>query len=324
MHPETPRFQVLVTHTTIHPSAVALLEENQCDVHFSPPYTPSDELAEKVKALNIDAIMVRQGQINADVIAASSKLKVLAKHGVGVDNVDLVTAQQLGIPVLRSIGSNALAVAEHTIALTLSLIKRIVPLDHSIKTGQWLKPGFIGVDYNQKTIGLIGLGSIGTFVAQQAHALGMKVMAYDPFATASSHPDIYFANELSTLLKEADIVSLHCPLTPQTKHLIGAEQLALMKKTAYLINTARGGLIDEAALCHALENQELAGAALDSFELEPPCADNPLWSAPNLIATPHIAGVTSDSAIQMATIAAQHIISVLHGNDPDPKSICLP
>lgn len=324
MHPESPRFQVLVTHTTIHPSAVALLQENQCDVHFSPPYTPSDELATKVKALNIDAIMVRQGQINAEVIAASDQLKVLAKHGVGVDNVDLIAAQQLGIPVLRSIGSNALAVAEHTIALTLSLIKNIVPLDQSIKAGKWLKPGFIGVDYNKKTIGLIGLGSIGHLVAQQAHALGMKVIAYDPFTLANAHPTIHFEADVNTLLKNADIVSLHCPLTPQTKHIISAEQLALMKKTAYLINTARGGLIDEAALCLALENNDIAGAALDSFELEPPNADNPLWSAPNLIATPHIAGVTTDSAIQMATIAAKHIISVLHGNAPDEKSICLP
>lgn len=323
MKSEKSRFQVLVTHNEIHPSAVEFLRENLCDVHFSPPYTSSQELAKKAKQLEIDAIMVRQGQINAEVIGASNKLKVIVKHGVGVDNIDLAAAQHFKIPVLRSIGSNALAVAEHTIALTLCLIKRILPLDKSIKTGRWLKPGFIGSDYKDKTIGLVGLGSIATLVAEQAKALGMNVLAYDPHTEKPQHKEIVFVDDLKTLLINADIVSLHCPLTPDTKHLINTETLALMKETAYLINTARGGLINENALLASLTSNQIAGAALDSFESEPPSVDNPLWNAPNLIVTPHIAGVTENSAIQMANLAAKHIVSILNGNEPDIKSICL-
>lgn len=322
--PSITRFQVLVTHNHIHSSAVEFLKDNHCDVYFSPPYLDSASLAQKVKELNIDAIMVRQGQINADVINASSRLKVIVKHGVGVDNIDLRAAQSKNIPVLRSIGSNAVAVAEHTIALTLSLIKHIVPLNQSIKEGEWLKPSFMGEDITQKTIGLIGLGSIGIHVARMAQALNMQIIVFDPHALPHEHPRLKFVEELNDLLKTVDVVSLHCPLTPETRHLIDADQLSLMKPSSYLINTARGGLVNEAALFMALKEQKISGAALDSFELEPPSSDNPLWSIPNLIATPHIAGTTEDSAIQMANMAAQHIVSILQGKSPEQKSLCYP
>lgn len=314
--------KILVTHDKIAQSAIDLLHANDIDVYFSPPYTPSDQVAKRCADLNIDAIMVRQGQINAEVIQASPSLKVIVKHGVGVDNVDIAAATAINVPVLRSMGSNALAVAEHTIALTLALLKQLPSLDLAIKNGEWPKPSFIGRDIAGSVIGLVGFGSIGREVGRLAQALGMQVIVFDPMATdAIKQSGFTAANNLSSLITKSDIVSLHCPLTNETRHLINAERLVQMKPDCLLINTARGGLIDEAALYKALREKQIAGAALDSFGVEPPAADSALWSLNNLIVTPHIAGVTKGSAIQMAETAARHIISVLDGNPPDPRSI---
>lgn len=266
--------------------------------------------------------MVRQGKINAEVINASPSLKVIVKHGVGVDNVDIVAAASRNIPVLRSMGSNSLAVAEHTLALTLALLKKLPTLDMSIKTGHWPKPSFIGRDIADSIMGLIGFGSIGRETGRLAQALGMKIIVFDPMAAETIEQSGFtMAKDLTSLIRQSDIISLHCPLTNDTRHMIDANRLAQMKVDALLINTARGGLIDEAALYQALHEGQIAGAALDSFNIEPPATDSPLWSLNNLIVTPHIAGVTNASATQMAETAAHHIISVLDGNPPDPRSI---
>ena len=316
--------KILVTHDTIAPSAINLLNDNDVDVYFSPPYTPSHELAARCATLGVDAIMVRQGEINAEVINASPDLKVIVKHGVGVDNVDIAAATARNVPVLRSMGSNALAVAEHTISLALTLIKQLAPLDRAIKAGGWPKPSFIGRDIAGSVIGLIGFGSIGRETGRLAKALGMRVLVLDPMSQqAVQQSGFEVAAGLDELLAASDIVSLHCPLTNETRNLIDAASLSQMKHDALLINTARGGIIDEAALFEALREKRIGGAGLDSFSIEPPLADNPLWSLDNLIVTPHVAGVTKGSAIQMAETAAKHIISVLNGNPPDPRSIAL-
>lgn len=317
--------KILVTHDKIAPSAIRLLNDNDIDVFFSPPYTPSNEVAARCATLGVDAIMVRQGKINAEVINASPALKVIVKHGVGVDNVDIAAAAARDVPVLRSMGSNALAVAEHTITLAMTLLKQIAPLDRAIKGGAWPKPSFIGRDIAGSVIGLVGFGAIGRETGRLAKALGMRVMVLDPMTPADAVKQSGFevAANLDELLATADIVSLHCPLTNETRNLIDAERLSQMKPDALLVNTARGGIIDEAALLKALQEKRIGGAALDSFSVEPPAADSPLWSLDNLIVTPHVAGVTKGSAIQMAETAARHIISVLDGNPPDPRSIAL-
>jgi D-3-phosphoglycerate dehydrogenase len=317
--------KILVTHDKIAPSAIRLLNDNDIDVFFSPPYTPSNEVAARCATLGVDAIMVRQGKINAEVINASPALKVIVKHGVGVDNVDIAAAAARDVPVLRSMGSNALAVAEHTITLALTLLKQIASLDRAIKGGAWPKPSFIGRDIAGSVIGLIGFGAIGRETGRLAKALGMRVLVLDPMTPADAVKQSGFevAANLDELLATADIVSLHCPLTNETRNLIDAERLSQMKPDALLVNTARGGIIDEAALLKALQEKRIGGAALDSFSVEPPAADSPLWSLDNLIVTPHVAGVTKGSAIQMAETAARHIISVLDGNPPDPRSIAL-
>lgn len=317
--------RILVSHNKIAEKAIRLLNQHDIDVFFSPPYDPSDVVAKRAAKLEIDGLMVRQGRINAEVIAASPKLKVIAKHGVGVDNVDIAAAAKLGIPVLRAMGSNSRAVAEHTIALALSLIKEVLPLDRAVKRGEWPKPTFTGKDVLGATIGLIGYGGIGRETARMAEALGMEVVVHDPFAPEAAEADGFVSiGDIDAMLPSVDVLSIHCPLTATTRNLIDARRLGLMKKSAVLVNTARGGIINEADLARALADGTIAGAALDSFATEPPPADSPLWTLETLIATPHIGGVTYGSADAMAVIAAQHIISVLDGNPPDQRSIATP
>lgn len=317
--------RILVTHNKIAEKAIRLLNAHDVDVFFSPPYDASEIVAKRAAELKIDGMMVRQGRITEEVIAASSNLKVIAKHGVGIDNVDIAAAAKLGIPVLRAMGSNSRAVAEHTIALALSLIKEVLPLDRAVKSGEWPKPTFIGKDFLGATLGLIGYGGIGRETARMAAALGMEVVVYDPFAPGAAEADGFAsASDINLMLPALDILSIHCPLTATTRDLIDGRRLSMMKKTAVLVNTARGGIINEAALAEALSTGAIAGAALDSFATEPPAPDNPLWSLGTLIATPHIGGVTYGSADAMAIIAAQHIISVLDGNAPDGRSVARP
>lgn len=319
------RRRILVTHNKIAEKAIRLLNEHDVDVFFSPPYDPSDVVAKRAAELMIDGLMVRQGRITQEVIAASPNLKVIAKHGVGVDNVDIAAAAKRGIPVLRAMGSNSRAVAEHTIALALALVKEILPLDRAVKNGGWPKPTFVGKDFLGATIGLIGYGGIGRETARMAEALGMEVVVHDPFAPGAAEADGFAsADDIDAMLPTLDILSIHCPLTAVSRDLIDARRLALMKPSAVIVNTARGGIINEQALAEALSAGTIAGAALDSFSIEPPPADSPLWPLNTLIATPHIGGVTHGSADSMAEIAARHIISVLDGNAPDERSLARP
>ena len=321
--PRTRR--VLVTHNSIAPSAVALLNAHDIDVFFSPPYDPPEVVAARMADLQPDALMVRQGRIDASVIGGSDRLRVIVKHGVGVDNVDLEAAAARNIPVLRSLGSNALAVAEHAIALMIALLKQFPRLDTAVKAGEWPKPSFIGRDIAGARLGLIGFGAIGRETARLAGALGMGVTVYDPHAAGSVEAaGLASADSLEALVADIDILSLHCPLTRETRDIVNASLIARMAPRTLIVNTARGGLIDEAALAAALADGRIAGAGLDSFANEPPSADGPLWTAPNLIVTPHVGGVTAGSAVTMAETAARHIISVLDGNPPDARSLALP
>ncbi len=273
----------------------------------------------------MDGIIHRTGRLTAEMIGASPRLRVIAKHGSGVDNIDLAAASERGIPVMRTLVANAQAVAEHTLALTLALLKELFALDSTVKAGNWPKSGYRGRDVAGSVLGIIGFGAIGQRVAALGGALGMRVLVFDPFfpsgvdAAGATRLD-----DLGLLLTEADVVSLHCPLTPATRHMIGAEELRRMKPTAFLVNAARGGLVDEAALEAALREGRIAGAALDTFETEPPAADNPLWTLPNVIVTPHIAGASAGAVLNMGVQAARHIIDILQGKDPDARSVANP
>lgn len=311
--------KVMVTGAELVQEARELLAAHHIETIYAPAYSTPEDLAAIARDQEVDAILVRQGQIDRSVIGSSPRLRVIAKHGSGVDNIDLAAASDRGVPVLRALAANAQSVAELAISLTVSLMKDIVPLDTAVKGGAWPKTRYVGRDLAGAVFGVIGFGEIGQRAAALAKGLGMQISAYDPFAADTG--DVKVSRDIDRVLKVSDVVSLHCPLMPQTHHLINAEKLALMKPTAFLVNTARGAVVDEVALIQALQSEAIAGAALDSFEIEPPAADNPLWSLSNVIATPHVGGASRSALRNMAVQSAQHIIDVLEGRNFDNRAL---
>lgn len=273
---------------------------------------PKDELLKKIQ--NVDAVVVRSAtKVTADLINAAQKLKVIARAGVGVDNIDVPAATRKGILVINAPDSSSIAVAEHVIGLMLALTRKIAISNMSLKSGKWEKGKFLGVELSGKLLGIIGLGRIGTQVALRAKALGLRVAAFDPYVTEKAAEELGIKLvDLETLLKESDIITIHVPLTPETKYLIGEKQLSLMKSNAFLINTSRGGVVNEKALCIALKGKKIAGAALDVFEAEPPI-ENPLLELENVVVTPHIGGSTEEAQRSAAMAVASEIINVLQG-----------
>jgi D-3-phosphoglycerate dehydrogenase len=240
---------------------------------------------------------------------------------VGYDNIDVKAATARKIPVCITPRANALSVAEHVLALMLALAKQVVPFDAATRKNNWeIRNSYAAVDLDGKVMGIIGMGRIGTLVCKKViGAFNMKVLAYDPLvpAVAMEQAGATVVTEIPELIKAADVVTVHVPSSPQTKHLIGETTLAMMKPTAFLINTARGPLVDEAALAKALKEKRIAGAGIDVFDPEPPKTDNPLLGAPNIVLSPHSAGLTVECVIRMATHAAQAIMDVLEGRRPE-------
>jgi len=273
------------------------------------------------KALySADAVIVRLFRIDEQDIKQSKRLKVIAKHGVGVDNIDIQAATAAGIPVVYTPTANANAVAEHTLALMLALSRQIAPASAATKEGRFSDRGrFQGVELAGKTLGVIGLGRVGSRVAQMA-ALGlqMSVKAYDPFMRKGSYPGpAILEDSLESLIRSADFLTLHVSLNPDTKHLINEQTLRWVKPDCKIINTSRGAVIDETDLLHALADGRLAGAALDVFEEEPLPADHPLVHNPNTLLTPHISSSTRESLDRMSLQAAQGVLDVLNGKTPE-------
>lgn len=252
------------------------------------------ELATAVR--DADALVVRSAtDVNAKLIESAQKLRVIGRAGVGVDNVDADAATRKGIVVMNTPGANAIAVAEHTIGLMISLARFISKADQTTRAGKWEKKSLQGTELKGKTLGIIGLGRVGVEVARRAKAFGMKILAYDPFVSQQLARDLEIELVgLESLYAISDYISLHVGLTPQTAGMINAASLTKMKKGVRLVNCARGELIDDAALLQALNSGQVAGAALDVFSQEPP-KENPLLAAPNVIATPHIAGSTNEA-----------------------------
>lgn len=252
------------------------------------------------------AIIVRYGKIMPAIIAASAKLRVISKHGSGIDTIDVEAARARGIVVKAATAVNADAVAEHTWALILDCTKSIGKLNARMHAGHWDKATHKSIELKGLTLGLIGLGAIGQRVAAIGAVMGMRVLGFDPYAKTG------IANvtpaDFSELLQDADIVSLHCPLTADNRRMINTQTLAQMRRGAILINTARGGLVDESAVRDALESGQLGAAGLDSFETEPPPPDHLLRNTPNLTMTPHIGGVTGAAYVNMGVASARNII----------------
>ncbi len=261
-----------------------------------------------------DALVVRsQTQVTAKVIAAGKKLQVIGRAGVGVDNIDVLEATQRGIVVVNAPTGNTISAAEHTIALMLSLARLIPQANASLKSGAWKRNEFTGVEVRNKTLGVIGLGNVGTEVARRARGLEMKVLGFDPFVSVEHARTLNVEIvPLERLYKESDFITLHIPLTDSTRGMIGAKELATMKPTARILNVARGGLIDEEALVNAIKDKKLAGAAIDVFPAEP-CTDSPLFRFDNIIVTPHLGASTAEAQALVARDVAHQVVTVLQG-----------
>ena len=280
---------------------LALLRESGWNI--STP--PAAELAREIA--NADGLIVRSAtHVNSELLEHAPILRVVGRAGVGVDNIDVDAATHRGVLVMNTPGGNAVSVAEHTLALLLALARGVPQSNAAIQAGRWEK-SVSGVELRGKTIGLVGLGRVGTEVARRARALEMKVVAHDPYVTpaAARELDVELL-PLDELLQRSDVISLHTSLGPATEKMINAAAIAKMKRGARLINCARGELIDEAALAEALRAGHLAGAAVDTFAVEPP-NNSPLIGLPNLIATPHIAGSTAEAQEEVGTLIAQQV-----------------
>jgi len=317
-------FNVVITGPPIAKKAMDLLGK-RCAVENTEPYLQPLELAQRLRDNHTDGLLVRMGSISGEVIRASSNLKVIAKHGTGVDNIDVDAATQLKIPVLITPFANYESVAEHVLGLMLSLAKDIPRLDGRVREGQWDKPHYRGMELCGKALGLIGFGRIGRRVHELVAPLRMKVLVYDPFLQSDQIPtEATRVEKLEELLQSADIISLHCPLTNETRNLISRNEFKRMKKTAWLINTARGEVVNEEALVDALGNGEIAAAGIDTFSKEPPEDINALCNAGKTVLTPHIAGITEESFERLGIEAAKNILTILEGKMPDGEYVVNP
>jgi D-3-phosphoglycerate dehydrogenase len=272
------------------------------------------EAADLVAALpGVHAVIVRSNNhISAAVLAHAPDLRVIGRAGTGVDNIDVADATRRGIAVLNTPGANANATAEHTIGMMLALARHIPAAHRSLLAGQWNRSGFRGRELRGRTLGLIGVGRVGNLVATQATALGMQVLAYDPYRGATA-ADPFTLVDLGRLLSSSDVVSMHAPLTDATHHLLDAAAFRQMQRGALVINCARGGLVDEDALVDAIQEGHIDGAALDVFESEP-VVDRRLLQLPQVIATPHLGGSTAEAQAAVGQqIAAQIVAFLLHG-----------
>jgi D-3-phosphoglycerate dehydrogenase len=300
----------------IDSSGVQILE-SAGHVHYDPHLWQDPD---RVKRLitDYDALVVRNQTRVTSSLLEQSHLRVIGRLGVGLDNIDVAAANASQIPVVAAKGANGIAVAEYVLACCLQQCRHLTDVDAITRNGQWDRMRG-GVEIYGKTLGIIGLGDIGQRLALRARALGMHVMAYDPVLLPTHWTIMDLGVEIKTLeevLAFSDFVSIHVPLTADTYHLINASRLKQMQPSGYLINTARGGVVDEAALLQTIQSGHLAGAALDVREVEPPPPDDVLRHEPRILLTPHISGLTQEAQVRTAHLVAEDVVRVLHGVPP--------
>ncbi|CUH94601.1 hypothetical protein P22_0667 [Propionispora sp. 2/2-37] len=304
--------KVVLTHR-LHDDGMAVLEQANIKVAITNNGDPRAMLSE---LLDAEGLIIRIGSIDRKTMLAAKNLKVIGRPGVGVDDVDVETATELGIPVVIAPGANTRSVAEHAFAFMFAAAKDMLHSDRELRKGNFnIRSNYKAFEIFGKTLGLVGYGKIGSILAGMAAGVGMKIIVYDPYVKpeAITGQGFQYAADLSMILRKADVVSLHVPLTPKTKHLIGEAELKTMKSSAVLINCSRGGIIDEAALAKALEENRLHSAAVDVFSHEPVTADEPLFKYDNIIVSPHMAGQTKEAASGVATMAAEGVVAVMNG-----------
>jgi D-3-phosphoglycerate dehydrogenase len=300
--------RLIVTGADLAQQALDLLED--FEVIYAGKTPTEDHLISLCQQHDPIAMIVRYGAVGASVMDAAPKLRVISKHGSGTDTIDKTAAQSRGIEVRAAVGANAAAVAEQALALLLACAKSVVDLNKRMHTGHWDKATHKSIELHGRTIGLVGLGAIGQRFARMCDAMGMKVLGFDPFA--KTLPDHIHAVDLNTLWRESDAISLHCPLTPENRGMINEKTLAQCKPGVIVINTARGGLINEADLLAAVQSRHVFAAGLDSFAVEPMTAPHIFHHTPHILLSPHIGGVTGDAYINMGVGAAHNVLDVLN------------
>ena len=267
-----------------------------------------------------DGLMVRGKKVAAEDMARAKKLRVISKQGVGLDNIDLDAAKAHGITVCRTPGVNSEAVAEMALSLGLSVVRRVTEFDRMTRAaGKVQRANYLGYESWQKTVGIVGMGNIGTLVARKWRgAFDAKIIGYDPYVPANRWSELPHkrAASLEEMLPQVDILSLHLPLTPESRNMIDAARLALMKPSAIVVNTSRGGIVNEAALYQAISSGKLFGAGFDVFEVEPPTSDHPLMSLPTFVGTPHAAAGTIETQARSSMLAASQLLEALAGGQP--------
>jgi D-3-phosphoglycerate dehydrogenase len=312
--PRSPAsFRVLVTDPIAAEGIDRLRSAATVELHRHPS---SEALLQLIA--EADALVVRsETRVTAEVIGAGRRLKVIGRAGVGVDNIDVAAATRSGVIVVNSAEGNTIAAAEHTVAMLLSLSRNIPAADASLRRGEWRRGDFVGVEIYNKTLGVVGLGKIGREVARRCRGLGMRVLASDAFVTPeqAERAGVELV-ALEELLQRSDYISVHTPLTRETRGMLGEQQFAMMQPGVRVINCARGGIVDEAALLQAVESGRVAGAALDVFGQEPPPSDLPLLRHPRIVVTPHLGASTQEAQVNVALDVADQVLAVLQGRPP--------
>ncbi|WAL81244.1 NAD(P)-dependent oxidoreductase [Pandoraea sp. XJJ-1] len=304
---------LLVTAADLAPEAIAMLDA--FELIFAGKQPTEDDIVALCEHHKPVAIIVRYGKINARIMDAAANLRVISKHGSGIDVIDQAAAKERGIAVLAAVGANAAAVAEHAWALILACAKAVPHLDARLRAGHWDKATHKSVELEGRTLGLVGLGAIGRRVAAVGLSFGMTVVAFDPYAKEA--PQGVKLVSLEALYAASDVVSLHCPLTAENRQMLNRETLSCFKPGAILVNTARGGLIDEAALAQALASGQLRAAGLDSFDVEPMTMPHLFQGIPNVILSPHIGGVSDAAYVNMGKGAAANVLAVVNAQARD-------
>ena len=292
------------------PNAARIFEDRGCDVDVITGETPEQLIA---RIGGYDGLAIRSStKVTKEILDAATNLKVIGRAGIGVDNVDIPYASSKGVVVMNTPFGNSITTAEHAIALIMAVARQIPAADAQTQAGEWPKSAFMGVEVTGKTLGLIGAGNIGSIVASRAQGLRMKVIAYDPFLTAERAVELGIEKvDLGALVARADFISLHTPLTDETRNILSRERLEQTKKGVRIVNCARGGLVDEAALKDLLDSGHIAGAALDVFAVEPPAKDHPLFGTSNFICTPHLGASTTEAQVNVALQVAEQMADYL-------------
>lgn len=318
---QTAKPRIVILGKPIAAKAMAMAADADAEVIPSNAYLDAAELEAFLELHQPDAVIVRLGKIHEDALARAPGLKIIAKHGVGYDTIDLDAATKRGITVSIATGANAISVAEHALALMFGVARGIAWLDHRIRDGHWDKADFLGTELFGKTVGIVGIGAIGIHLAKICRGLGMDIRVFDPAPPSAADEQFTRANSVDELLRDCDVISLHCPLNAATRNMISARELEMMKKAAILINTARGGLVDLDALVDALDAGLIGGAGLDTFPEEPPVLAEGLRRQGKLVLSPHVGASTREASERVGMAAMQQVLDYLAGRQIDSRCI---